>query len=65
MFSPGEIAQTKAEIERLEILHKECRDRFLRTRIEAWIEAEKKKLVSDENSQQPTTLIPPQKPIQE
>jgi hypothetical protein len=50
----NKFSKAKGEIERLEILRKECRDRFRRTRIEAWIEAEKKKLLSGENSQQPT-----------
>jgi hypothetical protein len=45
MLSPGEIAQTKAEIERLEKLREACTDSGIRKRIEAWIEAEKKKLV--------------------
>jgi hypothetical protein len=44
MLSPGEIAQIKAEIERLEKLREECTDSGIRERIEAWIEAEKKKL---------------------
>jgi hypothetical protein len=47
MLSPGEIAQIKAEIERLERLRKECTDTGIRNRIGAWIEAEKKKLASD------------------
>ena len=46
MLSPGEIAEIKIEIERLEQLHKECRDNGIRKRIEAWIAAEKKKLES-------------------
>jgi hypothetical protein len=44
MLSPGEIAQIKAEVERLEKLREECGDTGIRERIEAWIEAEKKKL---------------------
>jgi hypothetical protein len=44
MLSPGEIAQIKAEIERLEKLREECSDSGILERIEAWIEAEKKKL---------------------
>ena len=44
MLSPGEIAQIKAEIERLEKLREECTDSGIRERIEAWIVAEKKKL---------------------
>jgi hypothetical protein len=44
MLSPREIAQTRDEIERLEKLRKECADSGIRKRIEAWIEAEKKKL---------------------
>jgi hypothetical protein len=47
MLSPGEIAKIKEEIERLEQLRKECTDRRIRERIEAWIKAEKKKLESD------------------
>jgi hypothetical protein len=37
MLSPGEIAQIKAEIERLEQLRKNCTDSGIRERIEAWI----------------------------
>jgi hypothetical protein len=44
MLSPEEIAQIKVEIERLEKLRAECTDGGIRKRIEAWIEAEKKKL---------------------
>jgi len=47
MLSLGEVAQIKAEIERLERLRKECTDTGIRNRIEAWIEAEKRKLASD------------------
>jgi hypothetical protein len=43
-----EIAKIKAEIERLEQLHKECTDSGIRERIGAWIAAEKKKLKSDQ-----------------
>jgi hypothetical protein len=49
MLSPGEIAQIKAEIERLERLCRECTDGGIRKRIEAWIEEEKKKLESRDN----------------
>jgi hypothetical protein len=44
MLSPGEMAQIKAEIERLEKLRGECTDSGIRKQIEAWIEAERKKL---------------------
>lgn len=44
MLSPEEIAEIKAEIARLEELHKICSDNGIRKRIEAWIETEKKKL---------------------
>jgi hypothetical protein len=44
MLSPEEMAQIKAEIRRLEQLREECTDSGIRKRIEAWIEAEKKKL---------------------
>jgi len=47
MLSLEEIAQIKAEIERLERLRKECTDSGIRNQIEAWIEAEKRKLASD------------------
>jgi hypothetical protein len=47
MLSPGEVAQIKAEIERLERLRKECTDTGIRNQIGAWIEADKKKLASD------------------
>jgi hypothetical protein len=47
VFSPGEIAKIKEEIERLEKLREDCIDSGIRERIEAWIKAEKKKLESD------------------
>ena len=54
MLSPEEIAQIKAEIERLEKLRAECTDGGIRKRIEAWIEAEKKKLSpANQKRQQP------------
>jgi hypothetical protein len=46
---PEEIAGIKAEIERLERLREECTDIGIRNRIEAWIEAEKKKLPFDQS----------------
>jgi hypothetical protein len=49
MLSQGEIAQIKAEIERLERLREECIDGAIRKRIEVWIEAEKKKLAPSDN----------------
>ena len=48
MLSPEEIAKIKEEIQRLEQLHKDCTDGGIRERIEAWIEAEKKKLARRE-----------------
>jgi hypothetical protein len=48
MLSPGEIAQIRAEIERLDQLRKECTDSGIRRLIEAWIEAEKRKLAPEE-----------------
>jgi hypothetical protein len=47
MLSLGEIAQIKAEIERLERLRKECTNSGIRNRIGTWIEGKKKKLTSD------------------
>jgi hypothetical protein len=44
MSHPEEITKIKVEIERLERLRKDCGDSGIRKRIEAWIEAEKKKL---------------------
>jgi len=44
MLPPGEIAQIKTEIERLEKLREECNDSGIRKRIADWIEAEKEKL---------------------
>jgi hypothetical protein len=44
MLSSGEIAQIRAEINRLEEALKECRDEGIRKRIIAWIEEQKKKL---------------------
>ncbi len=48
-FSPREKVQIKAEIERLERLHKGCTDGGIQERIQAWIEAEKKKLPSSDD----------------
>jgi hypothetical protein len=47
MLAPGEIAQIKAEITRLEKLRDECTDSGIRQRIEAWIKEEKEKLKSE------------------
>jgi hypothetical protein len=44
MLSPGEIAQIRSEIKRLNQALKECRDDGIRKRIIAWIEEQKKKL---------------------
>ena len=44
MLSLVEIAQIKAEIERLEKLREEATDSGIQKLIDAWIEAEKKKL---------------------
>ena len=49
MLPTEEIASIKAEIERLEQLHKDCTDSGIRERIEAWIKAEKRKLESAES----------------
>jgi hypothetical protein len=46
MLSPGEIAQIKAEIERLEKLRKECTDSGIRERIVAWIGTSRSTMVS-------------------
>ena len=43
MLSPGEIAQIRVEIKRLEEARDECTD-GIRKRIEAWIEEQKQKL---------------------
>jgi hypothetical protein len=48
-FSARERVQIKAEIERLERLHKGCTDGGIQERIQAWIEAEKKKLPSSDD----------------
>jgi hypothetical protein len=48
-FSSRLKLQIKAEIERLERLHRECTDGGIQERIEAWIAAEKKKLPSSDN----------------
>jgi hypothetical protein len=47
MLSPGEIAQAKAEIKRLEKVRDECADGGIRERVEAWIREEKEKLKSE------------------
>lgn len=44
MPSAEEIAQIRAEIERLEKLRHDCTDTGIRELIEAWINVEKKKL---------------------
>jgi hypothetical protein len=46
MLSPGEIAQIKAEIKRLEKARDECTDSGIRERIEAWIEEQKSALAA-------------------
>jgi hypothetical protein len=43
MLSPGEIAQIKAEMKRLEKVRDECTDSGIRQRIEAWLKKEKLK----------------------
>ncbi len=48
MLSPGEIAQIRAEIKRLEKARDECTDGGIRKRIEAWIEEQKQKLESEQ-----------------
>ena len=40
----------RAEIERLEKARRECTDRDLQKRIDAWIEEQKRKLISEDNS---------------
>jgi hypothetical protein len=47
MLSRGDEAIIRAEIERLEKVCRECTDSGIRQRIEAWIEAEKRKLADD------------------
>ena len=46
MLLPGEIAQIKAEIARLEKARKECRDGGIQKQIDIWIEELKKRLLS-------------------
>jgi len=46
MLTLEQITQIKAEVERLEKLREDCTDSGIRKRIEAWIEAETKKLKS-------------------
>ena len=50
MLSLGAKAQIKAEIKTLEELRKICNDHGIQRVIEGWIEQQKKKLVSEENS---------------
>ena len=50
MLSPGERAIIKAEIERLQKAHKECRDDGIREKIDAWIVEQKQKLASGDYS---------------
>jgi hypothetical protein len=44
MLAPGETAQIRAEIKRLEQARKECTDEGIQNRITAWIEEQKQKL---------------------
>jgi hypothetical protein len=46
MPSAREIAQIKAEIERLEKLREECADSGIRKLIDGWVEEQKRRLVS-------------------
>jgi hypothetical protein len=46
MLTPEQVTQIKAEVERLEKLREDCTDSGIRKRIEAWIDAETKKLKS-------------------
>jgi hypothetical protein len=46
MLSPGDVAITRAEIDRLEKARRECIDGVLRRRIEVWIDQQKRKLIS-------------------
>jgi hypothetical protein len=50
MLLPGEIAQIRAEIKRLEKVRNECIDSGIRKRIEAWIEEHKQKLESKQSN---------------
>jgi hypothetical protein len=50
MLSRGDVALIRAEIERLEKARKECTDSGLQKRIDAWIEEQKRKLISEDNS---------------
>jgi hypothetical protein len=50
MLSRGDVAIIRAEIERLEKARRECTDRDLQKRIDAWIEEQKRKLISADNS---------------
>jgi hypothetical protein len=50
MLSRGEVAIIRAEIERLEKALRECTDGGIRDRIRAWIDEEKKKLRSGDDS---------------
>jgi len=49
MLSREDVAIIRAEIERLEKAREACTDSGLRKRIDAWIEEQKKKLVSAPN----------------
>jgi hypothetical protein len=49
MLSPGDWAIVKAEIERLQKAQRECTDGGVRRKIDAWIEAEKRKLGSSDH----------------
>ena len=49
MLTPGEIAIIRPEIERLEKAREDCRDSGIQEIIDAWIEEQKRKLISENN----------------
>lgn len=50
MLSPIARAQIKAEVERLELAYENCTDQGIRKVIEGWIQEQKERLLSEENS---------------
>jgi len=57
MISRTEVADIRAEIERLQKARQECTDSGVQRQIDAWIEEQKRKLVAEDGSK--GTASPP------
>ena len=51
MISRKDVAVIRTEIERLQRAHRECTDSGVQKQINAWIEAQKQKLVAEDSSE--------------